>query len=341
MPFPLSNAGTTGIGHDDGTYLLQIVKQSVALGGVAYLLRSRADDELGFRADMQSDSLTRDGCSARQVLIRRVGARTDQCHLHRHGVVLLRSLRTHLGYRRGGIGRERTVEVRFYLREIDVNQLVKVLFRIGQHLSVGPEVVTAALCGLSQFSPARLPQIVGGMIVEGEQTACGAQFGTHVANGGFTRGGEAFGALSEIFQDGIGTAFDGQHTENLQDDILWCGPTRELAGEVHTDETRHTQFPRLTGQHVDGVGTTHANGYHTQSAGIGRMRVGTDHHAAGEGVVLQHHLMNDAGTRCPKADAVFGRSRAQEVIHLFILLLGYRQIGVGALIGQDEVVAMH
>jgi hypothetical protein len=54
------------------------------------------------------------------------------------------------------------------------------------------------------------------MAVEGEDRACGTQLGTHVADGGLARGGEALHALAEIFEYGVGAALDGEDAQILR-----------------------------------------------------------------------------------------------------------------------------
>jgi hypothetical protein len=43
------------------------------------------------------------------------------------------------------------------------------------------------------------------------------------------------------------------------------------------------------------------------------MGIGTDHHASGKCIVLQHHLVNDTGAGLPEADAVFVGYRFQKI----------------------------
>ena len=92
------------------------------------------------------------------------------------------------------------------------------------------------------------------------------------------------------------------------------GPSRELSEEFHADELRHFQFPRRPHHHVDGISTTDADGRHAQSARIGRMGVRSHHHAAREGIVFEHHLMDDARAGGPKAHAETLGGRLQEGI---------------------------
>ena len=66
------------------------------------------------------------------------------------------------------------------------------------------------------------------------------------------------------------------------------------------------------GHHLDRVGAADADGAGAEPAGVGRVRVGADDQPAGERVVLEHDLVDDAGARPPEADAVLGRPDARK-----------------------------
>ena len=70
------------------------------------------------------------------------------------------------------------------------------------------------------------------------------------------------------------------------------------------------------GHDVDGVAAADADGDHAEAAGVGRVAVGADHHAARKGVVLEHDLMDDARAGLPESDAELGAHAAQEVVDL-------------------------
>jgi hypothetical protein len=71
------------------------------------------------------------------------------------------------------------------------------------------------------------------------------------------------------------------------------------------------------------------------------VRVGADHHAARERVLLEHDLVDDAGARRPEADAVARRRAPQEVVHLAVRHLRGLHVGRDALVRLDQVVAVH
>lgn len=59
------------------------------------------------------------------------------------------------------------------------------------------------------------------------------------------------------------------------------------------------------GQHVYRICTAHTYCYHTETSGIGRMRVGSYHHTTREGIILEHHLMDDSSSWAPEANMIF------------------------------------
>ncbi len=127
----------------------------------------------------------------------------------------------------------------------------------------------------------------------------------------------------------------------MEDDVLRCRPSAEPPFQAYSDEFGEAQLPGLAGEHVDGIGTAHAHSYHAQSTGIRSVGVGAHHHAAGEGIVLEYHLVDDAGTGLPEADVIAGGGRPKEVVHFLVLPVGGPEVVVGTLVGTDEVVAVH
>lgn len=68
---------------------------------------------------------------------------------------------------------------------------------------------------------------------------------------------------------------------------------------MDTNNFRAFQFPWNIGHHIDGISTTNTNAQSTQTTAIWRMRVGADHQQAGETVVLENDLMDNARTWFP------------------------------------------
>ena len=141
-------------------------------------------------------------------------------------------------------------------------------------------------------------------VVEGEEGGGGADLRAHVADRALAGGADAAGARAEILDDAAGAALDAQDPGHAEDDILGRGPAAEFAGQLDADDAGEAQFPGHAHHDVHRVGPAHADGDHAQAAGVGGVAVGADHHTAGKGVVLQHHLVDDARARLPEAHAV-------------------------------------
>ena len=71
------------------------------------------------------------------------------------------------------------------------------------------------------------------------------------------------------------------------------------------------------------------------------MGVGTNHHSAREGVVFEHHLVDDACTREPAVNAVLGGDGLQEVVHFLAFFLGAGEVLFDTFAGDNQVVAVH
>lgn len=104
----------------------------------------------------------------------------------------------------------------------------------------------------------------------------------------------------------------------------------------HTN-LRAFQLPRNVRHHIDSVSAAHANAQAAEatcefpsiknssgrikSTAIGCVAIGADEKQAGESVILENNLMNNTRARLPKADAILGAGRRQEVVHFFIQFL--------------------
>ena len=166
-------------------------------------------------------------------------------------------------------------------------------------------------------------------------------FRAHVANSTLAGGAQAFCALPEILDDGPGAALHGKDTGHLQNHVFGRGPAAHFAGQLHANHLREFQFPGHARHHIHGICAAHTDGHHAQAPGVGGVRIGANHHAAGESIVFQHHLVNNARAGLPKTNAVLVGNRSQEVVYFLIFGVGFGQIFGRAVFGLDEVVAMH
>ena len=192
-----------------------------------------------------------------------------------------------------------------HLGKVDLYYLVVESRRISHHLIIGAEFCRILLGENSNLLTTRLAQVFVGVLVEGEDGASGSQFCSHITDGGLACGRDAVETFAEVFKDGICAALDGQNAENFEDHVFRSCPSREFALKMNTNKTRHLEFPWLSGQHVYRICTAHTYCYHTETSGIGRMRVGSYHHTTREGIILEHHLMDDSSSWTPESNMIF------------------------------------
>ena len=216
----------------------------------------------------------------------------------------------------GAVGGVRAVDQRLQLVEVDLDHLVVAARcrRLGR-----AQVVGDLVGGVGDRLAAGRLQVLRHVVVVGEQRCrwrrsrrpCCRSCALPVAE-------MRVGAGAEVLDDRAGAALDGQHPGHLEDHVLRRRPSAERAGQPDADHLRPAHVEREAGHHVDGVGAADADRHHAEAAGVRGVAVGADHHPAGEGVVLEHDLVDDAAARAPEADAVLGADRAQEVVDLAV-----------------------
>ena len=163
FPVPLTDARTAGVSEDNTTDTLESSDLSVTLNCCPNLLRTGGDGELGLDLDTVLGSLLDDGSGAGHILIRRVGARTDERNLEFLGPVVLLDGCGKLGKRGSQIGSEGTVDVGLELGQVDLDQLVV----LGTLISL--EVVLEAVSVLSNVTTLGRLEILGHTRVVGEE----------------------------------------------------------------------------------------------------------------------------------------------------------------------------
>lgn len=122
---------------------------------------------------------------------------------------------------------------------------------------------------------------------------------------------------------------------------LRSSPPRKLAGKLDTEHLGCLQFPGETSHDIDGISTSNTNGSHTQTTGIGCVRVSTDKQSTGESVVLEDDLVNDTRAGLPETNVVLCARSGQEVIDFPVDVVGASQILRTANLSLDKMVAVH
>lgn len=334
LAVPLSNARTAGVGEDDTTELLESLKLTITLNSGANLLGTGGNSEERLGLQTMVKSVTSDRGGTGHVLIRGVGARTDQTNLELlRPLVGLDSL-LELGDGGSKVGSKGTVNVRLKLREVDLDQLVVLgALVLMQLLGVLAGEVTNVLTlgGL---------QVIVHTVVEGEHGGGSTNFSTHVTDGTHTSARESLNTRSVVLNDSTSTTLDGKETGNLQDDILGSGPAGHLTGKLDTDDLGSLQLPGKTSHDIDSISTTDTNSSHSKTTSVGGVRVSTDHQTTRESVVLQDNLVNDTGTGLPETDVVLGGGTSKEVINFLVNLVRTSKILVTSNLGLDQVVTV-
>jgi hypothetical protein len=245
------------------------------------------------------------------------------------------------GNRPGSVRRPRPRHVRLEAAQVEAKYAVVVLVGVRLHLRIGSEQRHVSLDDCRELRSTRRAQVHEHVLVRGEHGSGRAQLGAHVRDGGLPGGAQGARTRPDVLDDRVRSAGDPQHTGDVQDDVLRGRPSAELARQTHRDAPRIEQIPWEPRDHLDRVRTADTDRARAQASGVRRVRVRTDDQRAGEGVVLEDYLMNDAGAGAPEPRAVLGRGGAKKAVHLPVLGDRGAQVRSRADARLDEMVAVH
>lgn len=114
----MTDTRTASIGKDKTTSLLESSNLTVTFDSGTNLLGTGSDSELGLGLETVRGSLTGDRSRTGHVLVRRVGARTDEGNLEFLGPVVFDDFLLELGDGGSQVGSEGTVDVGLELGEV-------------------------------------------------------------------------------------------------------------------------------------------------------------------------------------------------------------------------------
>ncbi len=337
---PLADAGAAGVRQHRAAQLLEGLQESVALHRVIDALGTRRDEEGGLRFQPRLQPLLRDVGGAADVFIGGIRAAADQRRLQFDRIAFLLRFRGQLGDRTGEIRRVGTDDVRLELGQIDFDDLIVVLLRRLIDFGVRHKQVPAGHGEVGEIGPVGDVQVGDHLLIEGEHRGRGPELRAHVADRAFAGRADRLGAGAEVLDDLVRPALHGEQAAEIEDHVLRRGPTAQLAGQPHADQFRMEHFPGQPGHHFARVRAADADRQHAQAAAVRRMGVGADDQPAGERVVLQDHLMDDAGARLPEPDSVLLRGGREEIVDFPVLVHRAEQVLLGAHFGADQVVAV-
>ena len=144
---------------------------------------------------------------------------------------------------------------------------------------------------------------------KGEDRCGGANLGSHIGYSGHASTAQGINAGAEILDDKASAAANGQLAGEIQDNVLGRRPAAQLTSKLNAQDVRCLKLPWGADKGLDSISTAHANGDSRQAAGVGGVTIGSEHHQARGGVVLQYALVDNAGTRGPEFDAVLAGGR--------------------------------
>ena len=91
---------------------------------------------------------------------------------------------------------------------------------------------------------------------------------------------------------------------------------RKLAGQLDSEHLGGLELPGETSHHIDGISTSNTNAEASETATVGRVRVGSNGEETGVRIVLEDDLVDDAAAWLPETNAELGASARKEVINL-------------------------
>lgn len=177
LTVPLSDTRSTGVGKNDTSSLLEDGHLSISSDGSTNLLRSGGDGETGLGNESVVGSFLGNGSGTGHVLVRRVGARSDETDGELIGPVVSLDGSSELGERGGKIRSVRSVDVGLELGEVDLDDLVV----FGSLVS--SEVVGEGFSVLADVGTVGGIEVSSHSVVVGEKGSGGTDFGSHVTDG--------------------------------------------------------------------------------------------------------------------------------------------------------------
>ena len=341
MALPLANTRSAGIRHYRCANIFESGNHAVAFSSSTYLLRAGIDNQRGSNLQILFLYLPGKGGRTAQILIGRIGARPYQTDFHPAGIVIGYHYLGKFRYRCCCIRRKGPIDIRFQQREVYFNDAVVIFFRICQHFVVGAKVGSYGSSHFCHFFTSGSLQISTHALIVREKGGSRPHLCPHIADGSLSSGRQRSGSRSKIFNDGIGSPFYSKNTRQLQNNVFGSYPATQFTLQVYAYQTRHFQFPFHAGHHIHRIGTTHTNGHHAQTSGIGRMRVRAYHHSTRKCVVLQYHLVNNACSRLPKTYAIAGGNITEKIIDLLVGLRSSHDIFFCTFICLNQMVTVH
>ena len=186
MTFPLADTRTTGIGHNHSTYRFEISYHAITLSSTIDLFRTRVDNQPGSHLQTFRLDLTCQGGCTTQILVRRIGAGTNQSHFHFLRIAILFYLLRKFRNRASRIGSKRSVDIRFQSRQVDFYYPVIIKMRSSFHFLVRSQTRSIFRSHFCHFLTSGSTQIFLHLCIIRKDRGSSSHFCSHIANSGLT-----------------------------------------------------------------------------------------------------------------------------------------------------------
>ncbi len=108
--------------------------------------------------------------------------------------------------------------------EVNFNDLIEIFFRFCIYFWISGKVFCNLVCGIYDFLSSCCSKVSSHRIVITKGRSCGADLGSHVADGSFSGTTHGSGTFTEILHDASGSTFYGKDSGNFQDYVFWSSP---------------------------------------------------------------------------------------------------------------------
>ncbi len=241
---PLTDTRATGVGEDLTADLGEGFELTVAGDGVLDLVRTGGDHKEAFDFESGVSGLFGKVCGAADIFVRRVGTATDECAFEFGGVAFFGDVSGHLGDGSGEVRCKGSDDVGFEFGEIDIDDLIEVFFGVHFDIGVCDEEFDVLVGEVGEIGAAGVAEVSAAAGVVGEDRGGCADFCAHVGDGGFSGAANGASAGAKVFDDVVGSAFDGEDACEFEDHVFCGGPSVEFACEANADQFGHGDGPR-------------------------------------------------------------------------------------------------
>ena len=186
MSSPLSDARTASIGKHHTTHFVKGVQKSITSHSETNLLGTWGDGVLRLGYQFFIYSLLRKRSCSRNILIGRVGTRTDQSDVQLRWPSIFSDSSSEFRDRPCQIWSEWTIYMRLKFRKVDFNYLIEILLWVSVYFSVTGQMLSDAICQCRNIGTACSRKVGGRFFIVAKNGGSCSNLSTHVTDSSFT-----------------------------------------------------------------------------------------------------------------------------------------------------------